>query len=199
MERKFLFLLCVCMLLGVENLNAQHKLMASFRDDFLKSFYESCPDSLKEDLYQAKTPEKMCTFKHITRLDLLEDIVSKEDDPGFILRYRAQDFCAYVRMTKDLDDFCFDFFYVSPKDSIQWLRLADSTGTYQGKLVTKSGQKYVIDHAWGFISIKENNFSLLDCYFSMDNQSHEFIIIPFQGTNTLVWSKLEDGCYIPAF
>ena len=116
MGKKFLFLLCVCMLLGLENLSAQQKLMTSFRDDFLKSFYESCPDSLKEDLYQAKTPEKMRTFKHIKRLDLLEDIVAKRANSGLVLRYRAKDFCAYVSMTKDLDDFCYDFFYVSPNE-----------------------------------------------------------------------------------
>lgn len=199
MEKKVFLLFCLFLGLNFMSVNAQKHLIQSFKDDFLAELYDNCPDSLKTSLHQARTPAATCSYSHIKTLDQMEHIIMQRYGDCFMLRYRTQDVCAIVRTTRDFEDFCLDFFYISDKDELLCLRLLNTIGTFNQSVRTKSGVKYVIDHAWGFINITENMLPLLNCYCAIDEENQELNLIPFVGTNTLVWSKFNGESFVPAF
>ena len=165
--------------------------------------YQSCPDSLKEYLTAWQTAHGEYKFNSLKSLDLLEKMAyEKEKDRLVMMRYCSVDFYAYISYSKSKNDFQFEFCYVSPQDTLCCLRLLNTEGYFKKNLVTKSGASYSIDHEWGFIELKKNKLCLLNGFFNIDKISENevnFTIIPFKGTNTLVWTKMQDGKYLPAF
>ena len=202
MKKTFLLLFVLGFFVSSTQLSAQKRFMASFKNDFMAELYASFPDSLRPEISRIETPEKFLTFSKIKSLSQMEDIVSKRYASDFLIRYRSNDFLAVIRESKNLDDFCFDFFFVSEDDSLHCLQLLETSGNFHRVLSTKNGKKYEIDHAWGFLQIMENNLSLLNCYCSYkegDDEKKELFVVPFEGTNSFVWGRLENGNYFPAF
>lgn len=198
MERKFCLFLCLLFLSF--NLYAQ-EFMKSFKQEFLAKIEAECPDSLREGIFSIEPPLAFKQFNSIKNLDLLEQYLEPmQQDDGFVLRYKTDDFCARIRC--DVQDFCFDFFYIDEAGVAQGLFVLENNGVYSKTLVTQSGKRYYLDYIWGFLELKENNIPLLNCYCNaeqIDTGELEITFIPFEGTNPFVWEKPVDGIWVSAF
>lgn len=95
------------------------------------------------------------------------------------------------------------FYYVDRQDTLNCFRINNDYGTLSKSFVTKSGKRYELRHAWGFLKLSEDGMTLLDCYCSRtsaDNQEErELTIIPFTGTNPFCWTTPVNQGRIPAF
>lgn len=198
MKKRICLLLCVfCMGLG---LKAQ-QFVESFREDYLKAFYEDSPDSLRQAILSWQTEILQEQVKNAKNLDDLEKYIKKET--GFSdlsLRFRSDEFCAYVRCTEN--GFRYDFYYINERALLCKFCLLENYGTCNKVLKTKSGRKYFIDFAWGFLKLKEDKFPLLDCYCytsKIADGELDMTIIPFKGTNPFRWEEPSGDVFVPAF
>ena len=198
MEKKICLFLCL-FFLGF-NLYAQ-KFAKSFKTTYLAKLYANCPDSLKKDLFAVEPPMLQHKFAAIKSLETMENLVEEAHDVStVVLRYRAKDFWAQICCDKD--NFSFDFFYVDKTGSACCLCLLKNVGTYSKTITTQSGAQYDLNFSLGFLELKENNLPLLNCYCSIQkNADNEpvMVLIPFEGTNPLVWQRQTKGVFVSAF
>lgn len=180
------------------------KLMPSFKEDFLNKMYTQADLSIREELKNMKTPcnEYFFLAKDMSQLQKsLNKMVQKsQKNKHQLLCYEAEDFLAFLFYDDNVDDLQFEFFYVTPDNRICCTRLLENTGHFRKVFETKSRTKYIVSQEWGFLEITQNYFDLLNCYYDYSKDSYgEFVIIPFEGTNRLVWKKTSEKGYIPAF
>lgn len=179
------------------------KLSPSFRQDYLDKLYEECPDSLKETLSLWQTPfirQTFATNKAAERLKKISELRKK--DSSVLIFYETSDCYIDVSFSSRLNDFQFVFYYISPQDSLCNLCLYGTEGALEKSFQTKSGADYSFNHEWGFMELKKNKLGLLDCYLKLDGCFKDeagYVLIPFLGTNTLVWRRNVQGNVAPAF
>ncbi len=180
------------------------KLMPSFKDDFLNKMYTQADPSIREELKKTKTPcsEYFFLAKDMSQIKKsLSKVVRKsQKNKHQLLCYEAEDFQAFLCYDENTDNIQFEFFYVTPDNRICCTKLLENTGSYRKVFETKSRTKYVVSHEWGFLEITQNYLDFLNCYYDYSKDCNgEFVIVPFEGTNRLVWKQPSEGAYLPAF
>lgn len=202
MEKKIILLFLV--VLASVQVNAQ-RLFDSFRDDFLTKMYSSCDAQMSNELKKLETPvEKFVYIEKDTsdvEAKLRHLVQEKQDKDRQLLCYESEDLYAFMSFDENISNIQFEFFYISPENEINNIRLLDNTGKFYKTIRTKTKQKYYFRHEWGFLEIRHNQLPLLDCYYEMSKGQNEskFLLIPFKGTNTMVWKKPSDTGYVLAF
>ncbi len=176
----------------------------SFEKEFLAQMFAQCPDSLKEDFLKMETSYSTYKFKEIRSIEQMRKFYQKKykDNPE-VIGYITDEVNAYVRHGDGESNLRVDFYYVDRQDTLNCFRINNDYGTLSKSFVTKSGKRYELRHAWGFLKLSEDGMTLLDCYCSRtsaDNQEErELTIIPFTGTNPFCWTTPVNQGRIPAF
>ncbi len=176
----------------------------SFEKEFLAQMFAQCPDSLKEDFLKMETSYSTYKFKEIRSIEQMKKFYQKKykDNPE-VIGYITDEVNAYVRHGDGESNLRVDFYYVDRQDTLNCFRINNDYGTLSKSFVTKSGKRYELRHAWGFLKLSEDGMTLLDCYCSRtsaDNQggagTDDYSVY---GNESFCWTTPVNQGRIPAF
>lgn len=202
MKKLSLLLIAVFCCMALE----AQKLQKSYKTDYLNRLYEYIPDSLKADFLNMKTPCFEYEDPLVKDFSSLEALYQSEDGKLEVMGHLSEE--AYIVIWEQLWEnklvAGIDFWYVSRDGALKCLCASDTfSGQLSAKVETKSGKVYAIENSWGFLTIRENRITILDCFCEAvsadENGGFSLAIVPFEGTNVFYWTVPSGEARLPLF
>lgn len=196
-----LFLLALCSLV----MTAQN-FRKSYQEDYMKQLYEFIPDSLKAEMTMLETPFVDYQPSYVSDINGVKELFQRKKTQSEIMGHVTDDvYIAIWEKTRKRPNSQagFDIWYVNPQNQLRCFRAKDISGKISRSFKTKSGKVYDVDHCWGFLTIRENRITILNCRCEVDKSQGEaeacLKIIPFDGTNVFYWTVPFGDSRVPLF
>lgn len=202
MKKLSLLLIAVFCCMALE----AQKLQKSYKTDYLNRLYEYILDSLKADFLNMKTPCLEYEDPLVKDISTLRTMYQSEDGKLEVMSHLSDEACIVIweQLWEDKLAAGVDFWYLSRDGVLKCLCACDTSGgQLSAKIETKSGKVYTVENSWGFLTIRENRITILDCFCETEtadeNGGLALTIIPFEGTNVFYWTLPSGEARLPLF